>query len=169
MVNDDSSDYITFSPHLRGAVSIAVFARLNSQICIHVCDEGFMHSSPTVTSLSILTVDRLFLLTVWSHPPLTFSCQLSKNCLCFVTYRTVAQASQSSNVHCRAQFLTKFTHVTSQPVEQSVTEAPAIHAPTMNPHSKSLRSYITYLLPSWYKIRVRAGPPQQFYTCHRAW
>uniref|UniRef100_A0A0E9WDP3 Uncharacterized protein n=1 Tax=Anguilla anguilla TaxID=7936 RepID=A0A0E9WDP3_ANGAN len=40
--------------------------RLNSQVCVHLCNEGFMHCSPTMISLCVV-VGRLFLLTESDH------------------------------------------------------------------------------------------------------
>lgn len=40
-----------------------------------------------------------------------------------------------------------------------LTEAPAIHVPIMNPHSKQLRSFC--------HLELKSRP--HFYTCHRAW
>lgn len=56
-----------------------VFAPLNSQMCIRLCNEGFMHCKSTIISLNV-AADRPFSLTVWSRSALTFS----------VTWRTAA-------------------------------------------------------------------------------
>uniref|UniRef100_A0A0E9XEQ9 Uncharacterized protein n=1 Tax=Anguilla anguilla TaxID=7936 RepID=A0A0E9XEQ9_ANGAN len=55
MLKDDSSDYITF-PHLCKPLPM-IFAPLNSQMCIRLCNEVFMQPYSVV-------VDGLFLLTV---------------------------------------------------------------------------------------------------------
>lgn len=79
------------------SLQTTVFTPVNSQMCIHVCNEGFMHCNPAIIFLGL-------------HPALTFSVTCRRVALLFsLPYHTNAQAACNQmcavNHHFRSYLL----------------------------------------------------------------
>lgn len=137
-----------YSPTWQGGPVLMVFARLNTQMCVHHYNEGFMHCSPTVISSLWNSLDCY----LWQSDHILHWRSVTGGTVLFFFLHIVPlnEHHGASSVCCQPQFPTLFTHVfltdlnaeaTLVPTETwtswAVTEARAVHAPTMNPLLKS--------------------------------
>ena len=138
LLRDDSSDQITFFPHL-------ILAPPNSQMCIQLfVTRGFLQCNPTIISLAMwLSADC----SCWHSLITSFSVPRGRVAVLFIlTHHTNARATRSSNVRFPTDLNADVPLVTV-PIEtiarvtEFVTKAPSICTPKTNPLSKSLRFF----------------------------
>lgn len=156
MMKDDSSVHVIFfPPNLHRPVSPP-----NTQMCTHLCNEGFTRYSPTIASPSLCNcLQTLPAVTVWSRPALTLPVTWGKAAPLFfppIALRHKQSAPQMCAVHHNIRSFTEGFPVDlhecrydCNPCSYSnmshlsifVSEAPANSAPVMNPLSKWLTSF----------------------------
>lgn len=163
MVKDDSYDHVTF--FFPTSQLLVVFAPLNSQMCIHLCNEGLMHCTQTLLDSPPLCNCQQ---TVPADPASSRpALNLSKSCFStfphiFAKCMIVPIASVSNSPHSGLSYRSKYRcHFSSL----CVAEASVICALTLSPASKSLRSFpLVHLDPN----SESAEPPQHFHAGHGA-
>lgn len=138
------------------------FAALNSQICFYLCNEGFMHCTPSIIFLTVWLSLWLFLLKQSDYVMHWHSTSFEDELLlCFSLHITLMHEHHSHQMcavdnnllmclpQIYMQWLQSLFLLKHEPVELSLWRKPRTHNELL---SKPLRSF--FVLSSSYKIRV---------------